>query len=248
MAQAILNGEFQEGQRLTEAQLVDAFQVSRPTVREALRMLGQAGMIERRRGRYGGWFVAHRQTGRIADAMAALVLLERITFDEVFEARVMLEATAAALAARRSPDDDLDFMRQAIADCETAPDDAEAFTHTNALFHLALVHASGNGLLTIMMNSLRPLIDESLHQIILDGKNIRHANMMHQRILDAIESGDPDRARGAVEEHLSHFRGTIEQTRGDLGEITVSAREALLGGIRAAQAFEPWRGDGHGQT
>jgi DNA-binding FadR family transcriptional regulator len=244
---AILDGAVTDGERLpTEAQLVDTLQVSRPTVREALQMLGQAGMVERRRGRYGGWYVVRQQSDRIGDAMATLVILERITFGEIFEARAMVEATAASLAARRIPRDDLELMWQAIYDSEAAPEDADTFTRTNALFHLALVHASGNSVLTIMMRSLRPLIDESLHQITLDAPNIRHANMMHRRILEAIEAGDPGRARAAVEEHLNHFRETMEQTKGNLSEITVSARAAVLGGMRAAQVFEPTDGDGHG--
>jgi GntR family transcriptional regulator, L-lactate dehydrogenase operon regulator len=246
---AILDGVVEDGERLpTEAQLVDTLQVSRPTVREALQMLGQAGMVERRRGRYGGWYVARRQSDRISDALAALVILERISFGEIFEARAMVEATAASLAARRTLRGDLQLMRQAISDSEAAPADAETFTRTNALFHLALVHASGNGVLTIMMSSLRPLIDESLHQITLDAPNIEHANVMHRLILEAIEGGDPERAREAVEIHLNHFRVTMEQAKGNLSEITVSARAAVLGSIRAVQVFEPSNGDGHGHT
>jgi DNA-binding FadR family transcriptional regulator len=238
VSEAILNGGFQDGERLTEAQLVDAFQVSRPTVREALRMLGQAGMLERRRGRYGGWFVARRQTGQIAEAVAALVLLERITFNEIFEARVMLEATAASHAAHRTPRSDLELMRQAIRQSQAMPDDAEVFTRCNTQFHLTLVRASGNGILTIMLQSLRPLMDETLRQIALDAPYIEQANLMHHHILEAIEAGDPDAARAAVEAHLGQFRGAVEQTRGDLREIRITAREALLGSVQAAYAAE----------
>jgi GntR family transcriptional regulator, transcriptional repressor for pyruvate dehydrogenase complex len=133
------------GKRLpAEAQLVDELGVSRPMVREALRMLGQAGMVERRRGRYGGWYVARRQPDGICDSIFAMLLLEQISFSELLEARGLLEATAAALDAVCRPAHELGLMRQAIEQSETIPEDAEMFASTNELFYLALVHASGN--------------------------------------------------------------------------------------------------------
>jgi DNA-binding FadR family transcriptional regulator len=128
LASAILAGKMCNGKRLpTEAQLVDQLGVSRPTVREALRMLGQAGMVERRRGRYGGWYVAQLQSDRISDSIIAMLLLEQISFSELFEARGVLEATAAALAAACRPANDLGLMRQAVEQSEASPEDAEIF-------------------------------------------------------------------------------------------------------------------------
>jgi DNA-binding FadR family transcriptional regulator len=249
LVSVILAAEMSEGARLpTEAQLVDQLRVSRPTVREALRMLGQAGMVERRRGRYGGWYVARRQPDRIADSMTVMLLLEQISFRELFEARSVLEATAAALAAHHRPPHDLALMREAVEQSEAAPDDVDVFARTNGLFHLALVHASRNGVLTIMMNSIQPLVDRSLQEISLGAQGIARANLAHRKILDAISGGDANGARDAVMAHLDAFRQRIEAAKGSLDSITVPASVALPKHAAKTQRQPAKRGDGDGHA
>ncbi len=224
----ILTGTMANGKRLpSEAQLVEELHVSRPTVREALRMLGQAGMVEQRRGRYGGWYVARHQSDRISDSMTVLLLLERISFKELFEARSVLEATAAALAARHHQNHNVELMRKAIEQSEAVPDDITVFARANELFHLALVNASRNGVLTIMMNSIQPLVHQSLHEIPIGKAGIGRANEAHRKILGAIAGGDADGAREAVMDHLNSFRRRIEAAKGDLDQIRVPARRAF---------------------
>ena len=110
-----------DGERLpTEAQLVETLQLSRPTVREALRMLGQAGMVERRRGRYGGWFVARRQSDRIADSMTALLLLSRSRFERCSRLAASRGNSRYACGAPRLAHD-LTLMREAIEQSENEP-------------------------------------------------------------------------------------------------------------------------------
>jgi GntR family transcriptional regulator, transcriptional repressor for pyruvate dehydrogenase complex len=245
----ILGGAMGDGKRLpTESQLVDQLQVSRPTVREALRMLGQAGMVERRRGRYGGWYVARRQPDRIADSMTVMLLLKQISFRELFEARSVLEATAVALAAHHHSAHDLALMREAIEQSEAAPDDLEVFARTNGLFHLALVHASQNGVLTIMMNSIQPLVDRSLHEITLGAEGIARANLAHRKILAAIADGDANGAREAVIEHLGAFRQRIEASKGNLDQVTVPASVALPKYAGKAERKRSKQGEAGGDT
>jgi GntR family L-lactate dehydrogenase operon transcriptional regulator len=249
LVSAILAGTMADGKRLpTEAQLVEKLQLSRPTVREALRMLGQAGMVERRRGRYGGWYVARHQPDRISDSMTVLFLLEQISFNELFEARSVLEATAAALAARHHRGHDLALMREAIEQSEAAPGDLEVFARTNALFHLALVNASRNGVLTIMMNSIQPLVHHSLGEITLGEAGIARANLAHRKILDVIAAGDANGARDAVMEHLDAFRRRIELAKGDLDQIRVPASVALSKRAPKPRRQRSKKGEGDGHT
>jgi GntR family transcriptional regulator, L-lactate dehydrogenase operon regulator len=219
---AILSRKLGAQDRLpSEAQLSDQLGVSRPTLREALRMLGQAGIVEQRRGRYGGWFLARRESVSISDSIAVLLILERISLREIFEARSLLEATAAELAAKAPSERHIEAMLKAIEESEASPISAKVFAHTNGLFHLALVNASHNGVLTIMMNSIRPLVDYSLGKIQLDEASIARANSAHRKILNAIISGNQELSRLAVIDHLGSFRKRIEETSGDISKIEI---------------------------
>lgn len=226
---AILARKLGDNDRLpSEAQLADQLGVSRPTLREALRMLAQAGIVEQRRGRYGGWVLARRESDSIADSFAVLLILERISLNEIFEARSLLEATAAELAAKSPSESHLEAMLKAIEESEASPASAEIFARANGHFHLALANASRNGVLTIMMNSIRPLVDYSLGKITLDEASIARANTAHRKILDAIVARDRDAARQAVLDHLGMFRKRIEEMKGDISEIEVPTELSKL--------------------
>jgi GntR family transcriptional repressor for pyruvate dehydrogenase complex len=226
---AILARKLGENDRLpSEAQLADQLSVSRPTLREALRMLAQAGIVKQRRGRYGGWVLARRESDSIADSMAVLLILERISLSEIFEARSLLEATAAELASIAPSEHHLAAMLKAIEESEASPSSAEVFARANGYFHLALVNASRNGVLTIMMNSIRPLVDFSLGKITLDEASITRANAAHRKILAAIVARDREAARQAVIDHLGTFRKRIEEMKGNISEIEVPTELSKL--------------------
>lgn len=226
---AILSGKFVVNDKLpSEAHLAEQVGVSRPTLREALRMLAQAGIVEQKRGRYGGWVLARRESDSIADSMAVLLILERISLNEIFEARSLLEATAAELAAKGPSEHHLEAMLKAIEESEASPASAEVFARANAHFHLALVGASHNGVLTIMMDSIRSLVDYSLGKITLDEASIARANAAHRKILEAIIARDCEAARQAVIDHLGSFRKRIEEMKGDISKIEIPTELSKL--------------------
>src|ERR1700751_5566625 len=142
----IVSGELAEGESLGhEPELIERFGVSRPSLREALRILEAEGLISVVRGVLGGG-VVHRPDHRMAARTAALVLQSRnVSLADVFEARTITEPAAVRLAASaRHRKAVAKRLRALIGEQEEAIDDPTAFGQANARFHETLVNAAGN--------------------------------------------------------------------------------------------------------
>ncbi|HLW95496.1 MAG TPA: GntR family transcriptional regulator, partial [Solirubrobacteraceae bacterium] len=116
LQQAIADRALRPGDRIgTEAELATSLGVSRPAIREAVRLLVGANQVRAARGPGGGVFVAHTPDGSLAqtisEAVAAMLATETTTIGELTEVRLLLEVPLAALAARRASEDQLALMR-----------------------------------------------------------------------------------------------------------------------------------------
>lgn len=207
---SILAGELGEGDSLgTEHSLIERFGVSRPTLREALRIVETEGLISVVRGVLGGVVVhqpGHRQTARTA----ALVLQSRnVALADVFEVRTIIEPTAARMiasderrvnAAKR--------LRSLIEEEERVIDDPEAFGDANARFHAELIAQTGNETLTIIYEMINEVVARAVAIVSqADGndqsKATRRRGVRSQkRLTDLIEAGD---AEGAEEHWRTHM-------------------------------------------
>src|SRR5919198_925711 len=137
LRRAILAGEVVDGELLgREPELVERFGVSRPSLREALRILEAEGLITVVRGVRGG-VVVHEPDERMTARTAALVLQARnVPLADVFEARSLIEPLAAkAIASMRSRRRAIDELRALVASEEASIDDPEEFGVANAAFH-----------------------------------------------------------------------------------------------------------------
>jgi GntR family transcriptional repressor for pyruvate dehydrogenase complex len=157
----IVSGKLSDGESLgREPDLVERFGVSRPSLREALRILETEGLIRVVRGLHGGVVVQspdHRMTARTA----ALVLQSRnVSLADVFEARGMLEPLAAKTVAssrkRRAAANELLLL---IDEERAALEDPDAFGHANARFHERLVALAGNQTLSSGIRSQERLVE-----------------------------------------------------------------------------------------
>jgi DNA-binding FadR family transcriptional regulator len=218
LLQAIRLGLVGPGDRLpTERELAARFQVSRVTLREAVRALQQAGFIESRRGRYGGTFVAStlplpsRRSPRTMARKMGDTLDDALTMRHVLEAGM---AEAAALRLRSSQEErarqagqgkdtggDEQHLRQRLA--ETAAAGNADYRRHDSRLHLALAEVAGSPSLTSAVAEIRMRINELLDAIPLLDRNIRHSNGQHAEIVAAVLSGDAETARRAMSQHLS---------------------------------------------
>lgn len=197
---ALRLGIVSPGERLpAERELAGRLGVSRTTLREALRSLGDAGWLEVRRGRHGGAFVTERRPGAqpghappiSADAVEDALALRRV----LDLGAVELAASVPLSAAAR------DGLRAALADCERAG--ADRYRPADSRLHLAIAELSGSPSLVAVAADARVRINDLLDAIPLLERNIVHSNKQHEQIVKAIVRGQPAAARAAMEEHLA---------------------------------------------
>jgi DNA-binding FadR family transcriptional regulator len=204
----------------TEQELASTYGVSRPTVREALRLLAGAHLIRASQGRGGGIFVASTPDEGIArnlsDSIAMLLSTESVSLHELLEARVVLEVPLAGLAARHATEATVRELERAIAEAEGAVAGDEVFSAADSHFHQTIAAAAGNDLLVAFT---RWILDVLLPHLIayigpaLDGEDII---AQHRNILRAIRRGQPAAAERAMRDHLGHLAtvlGTLEAER-----------------------------------
>lgn len=180
----------------SERELAALFGVSRDTVREAIRELGETGFLVSRRGRYGGTFVA--------DPLPQPPHPVRVAADEledVLGLRRVLEPGAAAAAAARAlaaPERQALTARQRATHA-AAPDD---YRRADTLLHLAIAELSGIRSLLPLVAENRARINEWLDTFPLLPRNIEHSNAQHDAVVAAILAGAPSDATAAMLEHL----------------------------------------------
>ncbi len=156
----IVRGDLAEGDALpSEAALMAEFAVSRPTLREAFRVLESESLISIRRGARGGARV-QVPDGNVAASYAGLVLEYRgTTLQDVYDARTLIEAPCAALLADRRTDRDLGRLRAAVAQAERLMDDPPAFIRAHKEFHSLKVELAGNETLKVLNGMVRHIIE-----------------------------------------------------------------------------------------
>jgi DNA-binding FadR family transcriptional regulator len=155
----IARGELRPGSPLpNETELLAHFQVARPTVREALRILEAERLVEIVRGARGGARVREPDI-RAASAHCALLLqLQGATIADVYEVRLMLEPAAARLAAERAPGEAARALEAVIAAEERIVDQAESLATLAMQFQETLVDASGNATFIMLVRLLHDLV------------------------------------------------------------------------------------------
>lgn len=202
----ILSGEIEVGSSLpAERDLMVQYEVSRATVREALRALGAQGLLEVRRGRRGGSYVCAPSSDRLSDSINLFIAGHNIKFIDLLAVREAIEPVAAAQAAKFRTPEDIDAIRQILAASEEALDDLEKFSALNIDWHTAVVVASKNPLFLSIMTSISPALYSATTREEFD-RSIRETVLRtHTRISDAIAEGDPDAARRRMSRHVSSY-------------------------------------------
>jgi len=187
-----------------EATLSELLSVSRGTVREAVRILVAEGYIETRQG--SGTYVLST-----ADAAGALTMARRATLRDQFEARLALDAEAARLAALRQTPAVITKLRRLLKERGNYEgSDKAGFIARDLAFHQAVVTASQNCVLANMYEFFSTLIAETIEATL--GEELREPDMAaHAAIVDAIESGDPDRAEAAVRRFMAPVLCDLER-------------------------------------
>lgn len=202
-------GEWPLGSKIpAEPELVAALGVGRNTVREAVRALEHAGLLEPRRG--DGTYV------RATSGLRAAILrrARRSTVLDVLAVRTSLERDAAATAALRRTDADITAIRHAVAARRVSCDDGDrtAFVAADLAFHRAVIAATGNPVLIDLYAGLTDALQRTVATVDeLDDDP--GAFPGHEELASAIIAGDPVAARAAADSYLDAARSLVEGSR-----------------------------------
>jgi GntR family transcriptional repressor for pyruvate dehydrogenase complex len=188
------------GDRLpSERDLAAQLGVSRPSVREALRLLEAQGLLVIRRGQ--GVFV----TASARDLVRERLLQQRITAEELFSMRIVLEEPAARWAATRARPDDLRELQRILDDLDRAtsqPLDVGLLTRLDSAFHMRVVETAGNRFLQQTLGVLQEMIASGMETTLTIPGRTEEARAEHHRILSALQTGDEDGAAAAAKWHI----------------------------------------------
>jgi DNA-binding FadR family transcriptional regulator len=214
----IIKGELAEGEALPpEATLMEQFGVSRPTLREAFRVLEAEALISVRRGAHGGARV-HAPDDAVAARYAGLLLEHRgTTVEDVYQASALLEPPCVALLARTRTKKDIARLREALARAEVLNAGPLEVLAAQQAFHHMIVELTGNQTMTVLAGMLRHIVDQANEAYVIAEAaqpSARRAaskgQRTHAQVIDLIEAGDAEGAADLWRRHLEaqgdHFR------------------------------------------
>lgn len=223
---AIICGDLPVDERLpSEAELADQFDVSRPTVREALKRLAAQSLIRTQRGATGGAFVNRLKFedayGQQITTSTLLLSMNDIGFATACEARYALERACAPLSAQRRTADHLATMRaEAHRQAQPGLTD-EAFCASDVAFHRALVDAAGNPVLSYQLAGAVEAMQPLMNMITFSARSREKIIGFHSNIADAIEAQDGP----AADAHLSALADYTQE----LAKDVIAQRRAKRG-------------------
>jgi DNA-binding FadR family transcriptional regulator len=224
----ILRGELVENDALpSESALMERFGVSRPTLREAFRVLESESLISVRRGAHGGARV-HLPNADVAARQTALVLEHRgVSMKDVYDARGVIEPGCVAMLAANRTAADLHKLWKAIERSSAVESEPVKQMREQTAFHALIVDMAGNETLSVLSGMLRHIIDVAhMAHVESDGgtpsgqEALKEGFAAHKRIVELIEAQDIERAERLWRKHL------------------LAADDYLLGGDRTLTVYD----------
>ena len=193
-------GELQPGDQLPpERALAEQFQVSRASVREALRSLELLGVVQTHAG--GGTFVRRTVPEDLARPLSNLIARGH-TIADVIEVRGLMEPAVAAAAAKRVTPAELAELHAILLDQGRKIAAGDSYAEEDTRFHELIGHAARNELLTTMLGVIWDVLRSSREQWLQTNQRAHASIDAHRRILTALEAHDADGAHAAAAEHI----------------------------------------------
>lgn len=213
LRERILTGKLAPGQTLPpERDLVEQTNMSRATVREALRMLEIQGLLRIRAGRGGGAFVRQQGNDALVNSVELFVRGNQVRMSAFLEAREAIEPTCAALAATRRTKLDMARIDAANEEIRAQSDDLAQFLATNVEWHLAVAEASHNELLSAFMHAISRTLYTSTENAEFVNEDVRARTIQgHLKVTDAIRAGNADMAFRRMKSHVHGYAEEVLQ-------------------------------------
>ena len=209
--EAILQGKIGIGEKLpAERELQTLFKISRGTLREALRVLEQRGLVEIKRGVNGGAVVRKVPLNLMSENFILLMRSRKVSLGHLIEFRRDIEGKVASLAAERARDEDVERLKALLGEASKHlagnETDWEAFLRIDKRLHLELANISGNPLYMYIFQAIHGNIHR-YYETYLPKVEEHHREEYNNlcNIVRAIEERDPSKAAALAEYHVFHF-------------------------------------------
>lgn len=224
----IVSGEFAEGDRIpSESTLAREAQVSRSTVREALRTLEQAGLIARASPKI--MVVRGHDESRARREFEGALRRQNVTFKHLQEALLLLEPELTRLATERARSSEIADLEANLSAQADSLDDPSTFNRLDQEFHLAIAEMSGNPALVMVRAPVSELLQPLLDRFIVSPRLTQRALDFHHRILEEIQIRDADAAALMVRKHVNDLRAIWEDAGLNLEvQITTAGDELVI--------------------
>jgi GntR family transcriptional repressor for pyruvate dehydrogenase complex len=202
---AIMQGKLNPGQPLpNEKELIKEFNVSKHTLREALRTLESMGLITIKLGAGGGPVVSEIDFDTAREYFTSFLHFQKVSRVDLFEMRKLTEPYIARRVAESLNDETMQALEKIQEKCQAIHDEGENLVGAEAeiLFHVCLAKHTKNSLLWVIMDFVNNLLAD-IKMEIKPGLDFSYRVLVaHQKIIDAIKARDPDAAEQAMREHI----------------------------------------------
>lgn len=207
----IINENMKPGDRLpSEGELVTLFGVSRPTIREAMKLLKAENIIEIQRGR--GTFVSE-QTGIVKDPLGLGFTDQYNLLENLLEARLIIEPPITFLAAQRASESNLNTLEEIVTKMKVLHTQAISNTELDMEFHTIIALSSQN----VILHRVVPIINDSIingyGETLNNIESFQRAVKSHIKIFNAIKDKDPLTARYEAEKHIRQTLDDVKRTK-----------------------------------
>jgi DNA-binding FadR family transcriptional regulator len=217
----IARGELVDGDWLpTEAELIARFGVSRPTLREAFRLLEGDSLVTIRRGPPGGARVTVPGPDAAADLFGMILMLSGTTIGDVWDARLTIEPPAVRRLTESAAEDVLKELDAELERVTAAIEDPREFGKASVRFHVKLVELSGNHTLTAVIGLLSEIIEREVAKSLAEkgpeSEETQRANRRalrgYEKIVSLIHARDGEAAESALIDHMTSARRYMAKT------------------------------------
>lgn len=207
----ILSGEWREGALLPpERELVAQAGLSRPSIREGLRILELEGLIVIRAGRGGGSAVCRPSRESLERSVSLFIRGQRVRPQDLLQTREALETVVARMAAEHRDGADLASLNELHRQLVAAVGDHPRFLKVNLAWHLAVAKASHNELLAGFINAISHEIFRFTELDVLGSEQVQTDTLRaHEKIMQAITGANPDAAGRRMARHMQAYIGAV---------------------------------------
>jgi DNA-binding FadR family transcriptional regulator len=214
LATSIVEGEIEEGARLPhEGEMLNQLQVSRATLREALRLLEVWGLVVIRTGPGGGPTVRRPSSAELAEHLGLVLQFQQLTLQDVSDARLALEPMMARLAAERITPEQIADLRDSVEIMKRSYDDPVEFWVQNQRFHSGVAEAGDSRVISMIVDAVKFIADGASSGVHYEQKELQDVVRAHSKIIDLLEAGDAEGAAESMHLHLDVGRRFIARNQ-----------------------------------